>query len=195
PSFLPHVLHVYKHERPDLFRGHLRVNPATFDRLVARLQGDAVFSNDSENAQISVEEQVAITLYRFGHFGNAAGLQKVAEWAGYGKGTVDLVTRRVMTAVLRPDFLAEAICLPTQEEKEKAKAWVEKHSCKAWRNGWCMVDGTLVPLDERPFWYGESYFDRKCNYSLNVQVCACIPLCVIMISIFPDCLPAEPSDH
>ena len=171
PGFLPHVLHVYKHERPDLFRGALRVNPATFDRLVARLLDDPVFSNDSDNAQISVEEQVAITLYRFGHYGNAAGLQKVAQWAGCGKGTVDLVTRRVMTAVLRPDFLKEAIRLPTLAEKEKAKVWVEKHSCKGWRNGWCMVDGTLIPIDERPFWYGESYFDRKCNYSLNIQVC------------------------
>ncbi len=176
PGFLPHVLHRYKHERPDLFRQQLRVNPYTFDRLVARLVDDPVFSNNSENAQMSVEEQVAITLYWFGHFGNGAGLQEVANWAGCGKGTVDLVTRRVMTAVLRPEFLAETIRHPTAEEKEKAKAWVEAHSCKAWRNGWCMVDGTLIPLDEWPYWYGESYFDRKCNYSLNIQVRASVDL-------------------
>ncbi len=55
-----------------------------------------------------------------------------------------------------------------------------------------MVDGTLVLLDERPFWYGESYFDWKCNYSLNVQVCfpskysfACILR--IRLSLFPTC--------
>ena len=83
---------------------------------------------------------------------------------------MDLITRRVMTAVLRPDFLDDVIHFPTPEEKEEAKEWVENHSCKAWRGGWCMVDGTLVPLDERPFWYGESYFDRKQNYSLNIQV-------------------------
>ena len=33
------------------------------------------------------------------------------------------------------------------------------------------MDGTLVPLSKRPTWFGESYFDRKCNYSLNIQVC------------------------
>ena len=33
-----------------------------------------------------------------------------------------------------------------------------------------MVDGTLIPLYVRPHWYGKSYFDRKNDYSLNVQV-------------------------
>ena len=59
--------------------------------------------------------------------------------------------------------------MPTAAEKEEAKTWVEEHSCKAWCGGWCMVDGTQIPLADRPYWFGESYFDRKCNYSLNVQ--------------------------
>lgn len=117
-----------------------------------------------------VKHQLAIALYRFGHYGNAASLDSIAKWAGYAKGTVLLATRRVMTAVLRPGFMQEAVRMPNVEEKEEAKQWVEDHSCHAWRDGWCLVDGTLVPLYERPFWYGESYFDRKCNYSLNIQV-------------------------
>lgn len=148
PAYLPHVLHVYKHEQPDKFREELRVTPFTFDRLVARLADDPIFTNNSEKAQMPVENQVAIALWRFGRFGNGATLQQVANWAGCGKGTADLVTRRIMTAVLRPSFLNEFIRLPTPEEKEDAKCWVEAHSCKAWRDGWCMVDGTLVPLDE-----------------------------------------------
>jgi hypothetical protein len=117
-----------------------------------------------------VEDQLAIALYRFGHNGNAASLQSVANWAGVGKGTVTLCTRRVMVAVLRPTFMREAVRFPTEAEKDDAKAWVAAHSCQAWRHGWCLVDGTLIPLAERPNWFGESYFDRKCNYSLNVQV-------------------------
>jgi hypothetical protein len=170
PAFIRHVLDTLKDTRSDLFRQELRVSPLTFDKLVARIAGDPIFANDSPNAQMPVEDQLAIVLFRFGHSGNAAGLQKVANWAGVGKGTITVVTRRVMTAILRPDFMAEAVRMPTAEEKEKAKAWVEAHSCKAWRDGWCMVDGTLVALFDRPFWFGESYFDRKCNYSLNVQV-------------------------
>jgi hypothetical protein len=114
--------------------------------------------------------QVAITLYRFGHFGNSAGLQNVADWAGIGKGTVETVTRRVIVAILHASFRNHVMHIPTRQEKRKAKSWVRQHSCKAWRHGYCMVDGTLIPLDERPFWFGESYYDRKGNYSLNVQV-------------------------
>lgn len=170
PVFMRHVLGTMKDTRPDLFRQEVRMSPFTFDRLVKELENDPVFGNDSNHGQMPVEDQVAITLFRFGHSGNASGLQQVANWAGVGKGTIILVTRRVMTAVLRPQFMAGAVRMPTASEKEKAKSWVEKHSCKAWRNGWCMVDGTLVPLFDRPFWFGESYFDRKCNYSLNIQV-------------------------
>jgi hypothetical protein len=86
--------------RADHFRQALRVSPQTFDTLVARLENDPVFSNNSNHPQLSVEQQVAIALYRFGHDGNAAGLQAVANWAGLGKGTVHVCTRRVMTAVL-----------------------------------------------------------------------------------------------
>ncbi|KAJ7101040.1 hypothetical protein C8R44DRAFT_641666 [Mycena epipterygia] len=171
PSYLHHVLTALKAGCEDHFRQALRVSPQTFDMLVTRLEDDPVFFNNSNQAQLPVEQQVAVVLYRFGHDGNAASIQAVANWAGLGKGTVHLVMRRVMTAVLRPGFMQEAVRMPTPEEKEKAKRWIQNHLCKSWRNGWCFVDGTLVPLDERPTWYGPSYFDRKCNYSLNIQVC------------------------
>ncbi|KAJ7159347.1 hypothetical protein C8R43DRAFT_881893 [Mycena crocata] len=170
PSYLYHVLMALKNGRPDHFRENLRVSPLTFDALVAALENDPIFSNNSNHPQLPVEQQVAVALFRFGHDGNAASLQAVANWAGLGKGTVHLITRRVMTAVLRPGFMQCAVRMPTGP-KERAKVWVQSHSCKRWRNGWCFVDGTLVPLDERPNWYGESYFDRKCNYSLDIQVC------------------------
>ncbi|KAJ7166474.1 hypothetical protein C8R43DRAFT_846175, partial [Mycena crocata] len=171
PAFMPHVLRVQKHTRPDLFREDIRMSPFIFDRLVRKIQTDPVFSNDSSNGQMPVEEQLAIALYRFGHSGNAASLQKVANWAGVGKGTITLVTRCVMTAILRPEFMAEFVCMPTAAEKEKSKGWVQAHSCKAWRDGWCMVNAPcVVALFDRPFWFGESYFDRKCNYSPNIQI-------------------------
>ena len=170
PPYLPHVLKVLKDQRPDHFRQALRVSPSTFDAIVERISNDLVFSNQSNQAQIPVKEQLGITLYRFGHNGNAASLQSVADWAGVGKGTVTLATRRVMTAILRPEFMHEAVRMPNNEEKEAAKEWVAAHSCDAWRNGWCMVDGTLIPLYARPYWYGSSYFDWKSNYSMNVSV-------------------------
>ena len=170
PAQMPHVLKILKVERPDHFREILRVTPYTFDKLREKIEDDSVFFNKSNNPQIPVEEQLAITLYRFGHDGNAASQASVGRWAGTGKGSPALHTKRVMTAVLRPPFMNEAVRLPTPEEKIKAKDWVEAHLCRVWRHGWIFVDGTLIPLFDRPHWYGESYFDRKCNYSLNIQV-------------------------
>jgi hypothetical protein len=69
------------------------------------------------------------------------------------------------------DHHDEIICWPNAQMKEEAKEWVEAASCAAWRDGWLFVDGTLVPLAEKPAFHGETYFDRKSNYSLNVQVC------------------------
>jgi hypothetical protein len=175
PAYLRHVLTTLKDLRPDMFRQELRVSPATFDKILAKIADNPVFFNNSNNPQLAVEDQLAIVLYRFGHDGNAASLQSVANWAGVGKGTVTLCTRRVMTAVLHPRFMKEAVRFPTDAEKLEAKDWVQAHSCKAWNGGWLFVDGTLVPLCDRPYWFGESYFDRKCNYSLNVQVCTTFP--------------------
>ena len=170
PSLMQFVLNEYKTRRSDLFRQDLRVSPDTFDKIVEMISGHPVFSNNSNNPQSPVGVQLAIALFCFGHYGNAASLERVRKWAGTSKGFVKLATRRVMTALLSPDFMKHAVRLPTDEEKEDAKKWVEKHSCNAWRDGWCLVDGTLIPLYSWPYWYGESYFDRKCNYSLNIQV-------------------------
>lgn len=169
-STASHTLNVYKHERPDYFRKELRVSPYTFDKLTAEIIDDPAFMNNSQNAQLSVELQLAITLYRFGHYGNGASIHQTASWAGVSVGSVIRCTSRVMTAVLRSDFKQRVVRMPTAEEKEEAKGWVERRSCKAWRDGWCLVDGTLVKLAYCPTWFGESYFDRKNNYSLNVQV-------------------------
>ncbi|KZT23927.1 hypothetical protein NEOLEDRAFT_1157052 [Neolentinus lepideus HHB14362 ss-1] len=116
---------------PDKFRENLHVSPHTFNKIVAALEKDP--------------QQVAITLYQFGHDGNSASLQQVANWSGVAKGTVGI-------------------------EKEAVKCWVKSHSCQAWHDGWCLVNGTLVPLFEWPYWFRESYFDWKSNYSLNVQI-------------------------
>ena len=51
-----------------------------------------------------VAEQLAIALFRFGHYGNAVNVIKTALWAGVGYGTVHLVTNRVIKAVCGEQF-------------------------------------------------------------------------------------------
>ena len=129
-----------------------------------------VFHKNSQNAQHLVAKQLAIALYHFGHFGNAASTLKVALWSGVGYGTVDLIIKRVMTAVCWESFQHRTLHWADESEKEAAKMWVEENSCPAWRDGWLMVDGTLVPLFAHPGFYGNTWYDRKSNYSMNVQV-------------------------
>ncbi|SJX60076.1 uncharacterized protein SRS1_25050 [Sporisorium reilianum f. sp. reilianum] len=57
----------------------------------------------------------------------------------------------------------------SKDEKIKSKAWVLARSgIPEWQNGFVMVDGTLVPLQFTL--QLEGHFDRKKNYSLNVQL-------------------------
>ncbi|KAJ7645860.1 hypothetical protein B0H17DRAFT_1215838 [Mycena rosella] len=164
------MLGAYKNEFPDIFRTYLRIDPSCFDDLVAAIQDDKVFQNNSNNPQLPVDQQVVIALYRFGHFGNAASNMKVALQFGIGYGTVNLVTTRVIKATCSERFRAAAVQWSSPEAKEAAKAWVASASIPEWRDGWLMVDGTLVPLFQRPGLFGNVWFDRKSNYSMNVQI-------------------------
>jgi hypothetical protein len=163
------VLNEYKYDDIPRFRRNLRVTPDTFDALLEHIENHEVFTGGNGAAeQTPVEHQLAIALFRFGHFGNASSVESIAQWAGTSAGTVVNATRRVMIAFL--SLHDQAIRWPTDAEKEEAKRWVEEQSCAAWRDGWLLVDGTLVPLADKLGHHGEAYFDRKSNYSLNVQV-------------------------
>lgn len=162
------VLVEFKMDDPKRFRRNLRVSPETFDELVSRIAGHPIFSNNSHHPQTPPYIQLAIVLFRFGHDGNAASVESIAQWAGVSAGLVVKCTQRVIVAFL--SLHDSVIRWPTEAEKDEAKAWVESASCEDWAGGFCMVDGTLVPLFEKPGHHGEVYFDRKSNYSLNIQV-------------------------
>ncbi|KAF8586813.1 hypothetical protein K439DRAFT_1646106 [Ramaria rubella] len=154
------TLTCYKTDHPALFQSLLCISPRTFDALFSKIEHHPVFQNNSDNQQIPVDHQLAVVLYRFGHFGNAATLQKVGLWVGLGYGMVNKCTWWVMQAVCDENFRKVVMRWPNDNQKEDARNWVESRSCPGWRDGWLLVDGTLVP-----FWY-----DCKSNYSLNVQL-------------------------
>jgi hypothetical protein len=106
------------------------------------------------------------------HYGNAASTMKleVALWTGVGFGTVLLVTKHVIKAFNSEHLCFSSVRWPSDVEKAAPKAWVEEASCPAWHDRWLMVDGTLIPLFMHPGFYGNTWFDRKSNYSINVQV-------------------------
>ena len=118
------------------------------------IQDHPSFHNNSQLDQWPIPYQLAIALFWFGHFGSA--------------GTVINATRRVITAFL--PLHDQAIWWPNVDEKQEASDWVESVSCHAWRLGFCMVDGTLIPLASKPGHFGEQFFDCKSNYSLSLMV-------------------------
>src|SRR5258708_13312976 len=162
------ILDCYIFDDAYCFRLNLRISPGTFDALLSLIQDHPTFYNNLHQEQMPISYQLAISLFRFGHFGNGSSMEKVAQWAGCSAGSVVKATRHVVAAFL--PLHDQAIRWPNSEEKYSASDWVESVSCHAWRPGFCMVDGTLIPLFSKPGHFGEQFFDRKSNYLLGLMV-------------------------
>jgi hypothetical protein len=159
----------FRHDHPDRFRKRLRVSPVVFDRLVELIENHDIFHNNSHVPQHPIPTQLAIFLYRVGHYGNSSSPEYVAQWAGVSVGTVINATYRCLVA-----FLAlhdEAIMMPPEEERERAKEYVAATTCPEWRGGFLLADGTKFALFQKPGLHGEAWFDKNKNYSIDCQVC------------------------
>jgi hypothetical protein len=170
----------FRCDHPGRFRKKLRVSPVVFDRLVELVEGHAIFHNNSNIPQLPVPTQLAIFLVRVGHYGNASSPEYVAQWAGVSVGTVINSTYRCLVA-----FLAlhdEVVMMPPDEEKERAKEYVEAATCPEWRSGFLLVDGTKFPLFQKPGLHGEAWFDKNKDYSIDCQVCASNPFGVQVLT-------------
>ena len=154
-SQLDLILINFKLHDPKHFRSNLvRVSAGTFDSLLVIIDTHSIFLNNANISQIPVSKQLAIAMFRFGHNGNTASVEAVAQWAGVSAGTVVNCTCRVIIA-----FLAlhdSAVRWPSEDEKEELKQWVEGVSCYTWWDGYCMVDGTPVVLFQKPGYHGEA---------------------------------------
>lgn len=96
------LLDNHRKDFPDIFLCYTCVTPNCFNDLVNSIKNHPVFHSNSNNQQMPINKQIAITLYQFGHYGNAASTMKVALWAGVSCGTVRNITIRVMTALCDP---------------------------------------------------------------------------------------------
>ncbi|KAG2065255.1 hypothetical protein BDR04DRAFT_1033229 [Suillus decipiens] len=168
-----HLLEEWALDQPDKFRRKLRVDPPVFAEIVNKIINHPIFHNNSQNPQLPVPVQLAIFLNSAGHYGNAATTEDIADWAGVSIGTVYNCHRRVMVAILQhhDDVIHfDPLDYNDQNERERAKDWVEERTCPEWRGGFLSVDGTPFNLFQKPGWHGEGFYDRKSNYSLSAQV-------------------------
>jgi hypothetical protein len=152
------------------FTNMLRVTPHVFQTILTLIEDHSVFINNSTNAQTPVEQQLAVTLFRMGRFGNGASLEDIARQSGCSEGSVENYTNRCFDAIesLHDLFVRRL----TSEEKEVEKKWMDEHLGfrGKWREGWIMYDGTIIVLHKKPGLNGDAYYTRKGNYGLNAQV-------------------------
>ncbi|KIK14409.1 hypothetical protein PISMIDRAFT_84611, partial [Pisolithus microcarpus 441] len=164
-QLLPH----FADHRPELFCKKHRINPNTFDFILDQITDHPIFMNNSPNKQLPVALQLAIFLNRAGHYGNAVTPEDVRQWAGVSIGSVINCTHCVMIALLdQHEKFIYFLCV-NAIEMEKARVYVEECTCAAWCNGVFAVDSSAVKLMSKPSIYSETFYDRKCNYSLNCQ--------------------------
>jgi hypothetical protein len=164
-----HLLDHWRVHSPERFCRKLRVEPQTFDSLVAQIEDHPVFHNNSNNSQLPIHIQLGIFLFRSGHYGNASSPEDTAQWSGVSVGAVEKSTDRVIIALL--SHHDEAIHLPDAIEKEQSKAYVEDALCAEWRGGFLLADGSKFPFYQRPGLHGDAWFDKDGAYSIDCQVC------------------------
>ena len=97
-SQLDLVLNCFKIDDPYCFQLNLCVSPSTFNALLTLIENHPTFYNNSYQEQMPIEYQLAIALYQFGHFGNAASVELVAQWAGCSAGSIVNATHWVIGA-------------------------------------------------------------------------------------------------
>jgi hypothetical protein len=100
------------------------------------IENHAIFGSDH---QLPGEIQLAIFLNCAGHYGSAAIIQNIADWAGISVGSIYNYTNCVMIAIasLHDSAISWNLHDPDYiREKARAKEWVESRTCGEWRGGY-----------------------------------------------------------
>lgn len=168
--FVPKSLHFFNDVLPKLdderFRNEMRVSRRAFDFIVNEIKDHEIFiSNKPMNPQLPVHHQLAIALYRLGRYGNAASQGMVARHFGVAEGTVVKCTNRVIQSLYS---LKSYLQWYTPSEKRIMKRRIEKEmgfpDCVGF------LDGSIMVFDIRPVKDYTYYFNRKCDYGVNIQI-------------------------
>ena len=175
------------------FKQDARMSRTAFDHLCTLIESHPVFQNNSYNPQAPVPHQLLLTLKQFGCSGSGASVHDIAKKMGVsGKshtlprgwdnasasssinrhvsvildGTVSLWTKRVIAALLSLE--PQAVSWPDAEERQDIERRIRDFSGFPSCVGF--VDGTLIPLAEKPIRDGEDYYNRKGRYGISATI-------------------------
>ncbi|EFP91044.2 uncharacterized protein PGTG_17316 [Puccinia graminis f. sp. tritici CRL 75-36-700-3] len=155
--------------RDEDFKQAVRTTKLGFMWLLGLITLNPVFHSASFRPQLPVPHQLALTLERLGSNGNGASVGRFSRNLGVGRGTVIKASRRVIQAI---NHLSHTYLLWPDADRRKEISNVMK--AEGFEGCIGFVDGTTIPLYQRPSIDGEVFFDRKKRYSINCQViCDC----------------------
>ncbi|KAF9154867.1 hypothetical protein BGX20_004581 [Mortierella sp. AD010] len=140
----------------DEFRALFRTTRLGFQAVVEQIQHHPVFHNNSTCKQAHAAWQLAVAFARLGSNGNGASVKRIQTIFGIGAGTTTLYTGRVITAL--KDFSREWLVWPDARRRREIRQVMSKEGFPG-----CVgfIDGTTIPLSQKPAIDGEVYFDRK----------------------------------
>ncbi|POW02539.1 hypothetical protein PSHT_12080 [Puccinia striiformis] len=153
-------------ELPDSsFLQLFRMRFPCFLNLLQLLQPNPIFYNNSHNPQRELPIQLAIAICRLGSNGNGSAVYRLRNLFQVGYGTINLYTCRVITAVY--EFRSSMITWPTEAERLELSQVMQEEGFPG-----CVgfVDGTTIPLSQKPPKDGSHYWDRKKRYSISVTL-------------------------
>ncbi|CAM6094683.1 unnamed protein product [Calypogeia fissa] len=159
------VENFFLHLPQRLFRQVTWIDKPSFFELLNRVENHPIYHNRSTNTQAPIIWQLAVTLDRLGHDGNGACLNHLIPTWGVSNGSLCNFTKRTLIAL--DSALHGVIRWADRAERRRIS---EEFAKKGFSGCVGLIDGTLIPLTQRPKNSGECYYDRKCNYSMNAQV-------------------------
>jgi len=156
---------VRDHASEQRFRTFFRVSRSTFSKLRDVLWAHArpIIRRRRGGAQLALDLQLAITLYRLGHYGNACSVDAVADLFSVSVGAVIKSIRRVVKALSM--IAPEHIKWPSRS----CRAASSRFAADGYGFQGCIgaTDSTTFTLADQPALRPWSSFDRKSMYSLN----------------------------
>jgi hypothetical protein len=142
------------------FKRHFRVTKTTFLRLHAALYGDAILRCSSYDSDF----RVAVYLWRMA---TKQTCREMGEHFDIAQSSVSRITNEVAHLVVQK-LSPLYIRFPVQLE-ELFRISREWEQLAGFRHVIGAIDGSHIDLDRAPSEEGSGYFDRKKNYSIQLQ--------------------------